>query len=229
MALHTKKEFAKLAGMKTGNLTNYIKRGKVVQQNGADGLIDSTHQINLEFLNDRVDFLNKKIASGETPDLIKKEINTNNAASSARLTKNQKPTTEISVESNENLASLKRQKERADLEKKLIDTQKAKLEFAILQGKNVPVDMVRDVFTELGKTLLTSYKDSADSFVTEISHRHKIADSVVAELRGELVLLINKAHSKAIETATRKVNSIVQSYKKHPDNQQDESESNTNN
>jgi len=228
MALHTKKDFAKLCGMKTGNLTNYIKRGKVVQESEPPFLIDDTNRINLEFLQNRADYLERKSQSGETIPAIESEID-ESTSQSLGGSQDKRPLTEAEHKSNQAIATIERQKKKADLQKKIIDTKKAQLEFKILQGQHVPVELIRDTLTELGKSLLTSYKDSADSFITEVSHRHKMPAPVVAELRGKLVSLINEAHHKAVSTAQRKVAAIVKANKKYSTNPDDGTDSGNDN
>ena len=130
------------------------------------------------------------------------------------------------VSTNIHHATLKTKKEAADLEKKLIDTKKAQLEYQILKGTHVPTDMVRDTITELGKSMLVGYKEFADQFLTEIAHKFNFTPDDTAELKGKLTAGINSAHHKSIESAKKQITAIVAAVKKHniPTDQQQQSD-----
>lgn len=208
MPKYPKREFAEMCGMKTGNLTNYIKRGKVIEK---DGEIDGNEPINAQFLESRQA---KKTKASSNPQPQKKSSNPG-------IQKNLLDEIEV-TETNKKFATLQNQKAKADLDKKLIDTKTARLNYQILKGKHIPTDMVRDVISELGRSILTNYKDSAESFLTEFSHRAALTPEQHAEMKGILINEINQAHTKAIEATKKQVAAIVADFKKENKTELDE-------
>jgi len=203
MALHTKKEFAQLCGITTSNLTTYASRGKVEL---TGDMVDDTKKINVDFLNYRLQLQKDK----ET----EKQIKSQKVQKEIDLFSSSKPADPTPTHTEEFDTPLARKKAMADLDKKLVDTKKAELEYLILKGKHVPTELVRDLFSELGKSFQTTYKDGADALLTEISHRKKLKPDEHATLKGQLTNLINQAHKKAIATAAREVEALVAAFKK---------------
>ena len=213
MGLHSKKDFAKMCGMKTGHLTTYISRGKVVQR-ADDKMIDDAVGINSDFLSHRRETQVDKIKSG---------------ADSPGKTPTSKPKNpdapELFDDPPDEYTTLQNRKARADLNKKLIDIKSATLGYQILKGKHIPTEMVRDVIMELGKSILTNYKDAADAILTEFAHRTALSSTDFAEMKGVLVENLNTAHHKAITAAGKQVVAIVSDFKKENKLNQDASES----
>lgn len=202
-----------MCGMQTKHVTTYIKRGKIIQRSD-DLMIDDAERINLDFLTERKKKIQEKQKSGEIVPAMKKEVATATTVSNDSLDQ---------LDSNKEYATLQSRKAKADLEKKLIDTKTATLNYQILKGKHIPTELVRDVFMELGRSIMNNYKDSADSFLTEIAHKKGLNTVEHAELKGVLVDQINTAHHKAIEAAKKQISAIVVDFKKDQ-KQQNESD-----
>lgn len=100
-------------------------------------------------------------------------------------------------------------KAKADLDKKLVDVRIAKLTESKLRGDNIPTKMVRDMISALSKSFISSYKDAADRFLIEISHRKRLSSDESAEMKGELVKIINMAHDRSIDAAKIEMKAIV--------------------
>lgn len=104
---------------------------------------------------------------------------------------------------------LKKDKEAAQLTKVEVETKIKEFEYEKLIGNYLPTDLVRNVITQLGKSFISSYKDGADNFLTEFGHRKRLSAVEIAEMKSQLVILINKSHSFAIRDAKAKINAIL--------------------
>ena len=107
------------------------------------------------------------------------------------------------------LIKLKRRKEKAELDKKLIDIAAAELKYQQSIGKYIPTELVLAIISHLGKSFMTTYKEGADVFLTEITHRKAIPGKETAELKGILIKLINKAQEKAVRQSKTQVKNIL--------------------
>jgi len=107
------------------------------------------------------------------------------------------------------LAELTRLKVQADLDKKNIDIKLAQLKYEQDVGAYLPTDLVISLISHLGKSFLTTYKEGADAFLTEISHRTSMKSSDTAKCKGELIKIINKAHEKAVRHSKTQIKNIL--------------------
>ncbi len=207
MALHTKKDFASLCGIATNNLSVQISRKKVIEK---DGFIDDADQINAAFIQKRA---SKIIIKPEKPAPVK--------ILPAVLQEKETKLPETPLENSENqekdlsslsYAQLEKEKKLADLLKTQADTTHRNLQIEKLTGASIPTELVKEVVSNLSKTLISSFKDGADYFLIEIQKQKNLTAVELAELRGALITIINNASSKAITESKKRIKNIVADY-----------------
>lgn len=200
MALHTKKDFATLCGLKTKDLSVYIKRKKVIVEGD---FIDDKNNFNADFLL-KFSSREKKIVEIVTEPvkivLPVVEITEKNEKKPAK--------------SRDKLSAyeLEREQKIWEIEKKEVDTRIALLKEAKMMGDSIPVDLVKGVVSQLSKAMISSFKDGADNFLIEISKRKGLSGTETAELHGALINIINQSSTNAIIESKKSIKSIVNEY-----------------
>ena len=103
----------------------------------------------------------------------------------------------------------KKQKEieRLDQEMRLSRLQEEKL-----LGKLIPTDMVNNLFAQHFKSVTLTFKQAADLIAIEFGKKAKIARNDQAELRGQMVTIINRAIEDGINESKRTLAHIVHEY-----------------
>lgn len=210
-----KSELAKMLGVHPAYINTYIKRGNIV----SDGThVDTTHPANASFIQHMI----RKNAEKERNEVFvvekteyvapkfeikpsKKDTKTNK--------KQQKQVAQIEntpqSAGDESIYNIKIQKEQADLEKKLLDAERVRLINAKMRGENVPTKMVKNMISQFSNSIITTYKDAADRLIMEFSHRKKLTLEEKAEMKGELISIINRAHDEAIDKTKTELESII--------------------
>lgn len=227
MAFLTKAEFAELCGQTSGNLTNYINRGKVVM---SDDFIDDTLPINQLYLAHRRELMEKKAAQspdpvaadqpadipaskpGPAPKKIPAQHVTSKSISGAKAAANAKPNTEV--------ASSVRRKNDATAEKALIDAKLAALKYEKEMGKLMSIDLVQLIIGQLGQSFVNSYRSMSESFLTEIAHKARLSADDHAVLKGKLVKGINDAHELAIKKSKNEMAQVIKNAVIIPENEE---------
>lgn len=207
MALLSKKDFSDLCGIRTKMLSVYIQRGKVI----TDGdMIDDENEINRAFKTKRLNSPKKNIEvipkSNVTPIL--------QSASPPKKAENEEFSRQNTIVTDRALKKMdidyeKKQKEieRLDQEMRLARLQEEKL-----LGKLIPTDMVKNLFAQHFKSVTLSFKQAADLIAVEFGKKAKIARNDQAELRGQLVTIINRAIEDGIIESKRSLTHIVHEY-----------------
>jgi hypothetical protein len=225
MALHSKSDFAKLCGMKLSALSVYLGRGKVIP---SGDYINDKLQVNKAFqekwayknlgivpvqkivpqifpsVEVKQNHVEVKINSEPIPNVKKPELNK----------KQRKPNTENSeflFVSPINQMDMKIKE--VELSRKEEDLEIAKLKRQKMAGEIIPVDLVKSVFSQLNKASQTAFKNAADDLLMEIQQVSGFGREKMAELRGKLVLLVNKAIEESCSIAIDSVDSIVDEYR----------------
>lgn len=199
MTAYTKKDFALLCGVKTKHLSTFIDRKKVIL---TGDLVDDQNPTNAFFMQK---WRNKSLKD----DLVQKEIpvKSERAVGPDKIKKDApKSVKEIANSSIE--ADLKR----ADLAKKEADIIYREIQIQKLQGLSIPTELVKSLISNLSKSLISSFKDGADSFLIEISKGKSLSITETAKLKGELIKIINISSSKAIAESKRDIKIIVGAY-----------------
>ncbi len=210
MAIYKRQEFAKKCGFSGGNLSNYIKRGKVILTN--DGTIDSENLINAEFLLYREEQLRERT---DEPEVQKPEVPVKpKKAPKARpdeFDEHKYNSNKLPKVTND-YDSLTNRVKRQELLKKEADTQLLLLRIAKQRGEHIPTDLVKEIVIQQSHAFITAFKNSLDDFITMIAKDKGMSVDEIAKYRGGLIKTINSTTSKAVETAKSNVKKIVKEY-----------------
>lgn len=190
MALIERKEFAARCGMTQGNLSNYIQRGKVILED--NGLVDDQHPDNVLFASKRVGKTSKlkpmKTAKG------KKGKFTPNTDRDKKLGERMK------------LESLKKTTE---VERMQHEIALKELQFAKMSGKVIPTELVKRLFAQHFKSMTMAFKQAADLLLVEFGKKAKMNRNDIAEMKGALVTVINRAVEDGTKATGKTLASIV--------------------
>jgi hypothetical protein len=202
MALYKKSQLAKKYGKTPAAVTVSVSRGKLVL---SGDYIDDTHPLNQDTLKKWGDKLkNKRHEKSQPPG--------NKRVDEPVVSHLPEPKgiEDPQVRSDYGGDGLDAQKKRAEIELKKEQTLKTKLQNQKLRGESIPTDQVKKVVAMLGHSFQSSYKNSADQFLTDVCHKLKAPPEIEAELKGKLVKLINKSHENAITEAKKQLKSIIE-------------------
>lgn len=169
LTLISKKEFGIRCGLSAGNVSNYIRRGKIFV---TDGKIDISLPDNIEFLKGR----HRKTEKGEQE------------------------------------GSLETQLKRIEIEKKQQETNLLKLKEQKTLGILIPTELVKILFTQHSKSILTEFDNSIDRVLTKIAKVKKLSNAERSRFRGELKTELNTAVDRAINESKRKIKKMVIEY-----------------
>ncbi|NCX55614.1 MAG: hypothetical protein EBW87_00225 [Burkholderiaceae bacterium] len=191
MALYSKKEFAALCGMNTRQLSVYINRNKVICRD--DETIDDADPVNSGFVEIRK-------SKGKSVRVVAK--------------KQAKKTVEKSVDSagpspGSELLELEKRRKTSDLELKEQEKALKQLQILKAQGKVVPTDLVRNLFSVHFKETHLGFKQMIDVLISEIGQKYRLNANQIAELRAKSVELLNKIIEKNVENSKRSVETLV--------------------
>lgn len=203
MAFHSKKEFAEMCGMTTGNLSNYIGRKKVVL---SGELIDDTISENISF-----SLKHKKNTSTEVavvngpkiqdPDIVRAAPNI--------TSKRKKGDNE---DGGVGWHQLEKQKKALDIEKTAEEITKLQLWNQKAQGDSIPTDLVREVFMRLSKNISSSFKSGIENLLIEFEKSARLDRAQTSKLRGDMIKTINTAVDSAVTESKKEVGNIVKEY-----------------
>ncbi len=221
MTMLTKKDFSDLCGIRTKMLSVYIQRGKVV----TDGdMINDENEINRAFKTKR---LNSPKKIQIIPGLPEKLVPSHEKEKYTSILPTHKSVKNIENEafSRQNTTPSSMQTDRAlkkmdiDYEKKQKEIERldqemrlARLQEEKLLGKLIPTDMVKNLFAQHFKSVTLTFKQAADLIAVEFGKKAKIARNDQAELRGQLVTIINRAIEDSISESKRSLTHIVHEY-----------------
>lgn len=199
MPLYTKAQFAEKYGKSRAAVTSSIKRNTLV---ASGDYIDDEHPLNaakarrwaLELQNKKPNPKGKKTVAEP-----KVESNT-------KLKNIDEPKVFDDFDDN----SLESQKKRAEIALKIEQLEGHRLKNQKLRGESIPTDMVRKVVMMLGHSFQSNYKNSSEVFLLDICHRLKAPAKIEAELKGQLIQMINNSHENAINEAKKQLKSIIE-------------------
>lgn len=204
MALYTKSDFAKHCGLTTGNLTNYIKRNKVLM---SGDYIDDQEPINKEFLEKRKAKAELKYEPPAPPKLrmIRPDPGTPDLPEAEEDDDDTPPPAE-----EDNAATLYKQKLKADIDKKHREIALLKLREEKIRGEVVPVDIITNVFRAHTQSIVTAQKDGIEELLINLSVEARLKGEQLARLRGKMVDILNKAVDKAAYTSQKNLKTILE-------------------
>jgi hypothetical protein len=212
MPLYTKKEFAERCGMKTNQLAVYIKRGKVVVGNGE--LIDTKNEKNKAFL---------QRYSGQTTEAnLIKEIAAVTPPESATHKRRDafvraEPDSDLE-EDDDDLVDIPALPQ-SERKLKFLDTLKREQEVRLLRikeeklkGQVVPSELIKPVMLQHNQSILSEFKNATDEILRVFAKRRDLQPDEVADIRGQLTLILNEAISKAATATAKSIDGIIENY-----------------
>lgn len=214
MAFHTKKAFAEMCGMKTGNLSVYEKRGKVLY---SGELIDDTIEPNVSFLQKwgtkaKAEEARPEPAKAPPPvpvlTTVMQKPPSPVAKTKARKVQDPAQTSLYALEQEK----ISLQNEKLTEEIDLLRKKKEKIE-----GESIPVDLVKAIISQLSQSFVSSYRDLTDNFLIEMSKKKDIPNDEMAELRGILLEGMNKTSHRAVSEAKREMRNIIKIFSSKKD------------
>lgn len=213
MALLSKREFAEeKCGMQTKALSVYIGRGQVVV--GQDGLVDTDNAINILFMQERqakrqnghqdppvtADTVVAAVAEAK-PKIKEKVARTGRAAQDREINEGVK----------EKMGLDKRMKE-IEIEKKQRESQLLKNKQDRAAGKLIPTAIVKGLFQNHFKAVVISFKQGIDQMIVEIAKKKSMNINERAELKREMIKILNGCIDDTIKISKRDVANLVTEY-----------------
>lgn len=197
MSLLTKKQFSVEYGIATNKLSVYISRNKVILKND---LIDTTNEINRAFI--------EKNCAAKTVIEVAKPTSQN--------VKTEKPKPE-SFEFNlsdgvPTLTESTRVLKYKDTIKRDKEIEKLQIEIEQKKGIVIPSELVKPVFLQHNQFVTTEFKNAADELLRRYSKKHSLNSNEIAEMKGELVEVINVAIKKATQSSIKNVSNIIKDF-----------------
>lgn len=203
MPKYTKKEWAALCGMNTGNLSNYAVRGQVIY---TGDLIDDQLPVNADFLKRRADLLKTKPASTVQDP---KTDNTQAAVS-------EQPSERIHRPNPIPPKADARNKYALEAEKKFYEIENAKVQNDILhekllklRGESIPTDMVTMLFAEQTRNMTDTFKNTLEKHLSQWAKASGIGRDEVAKYRKEITRSINDANKNALAQTKKGLRKII--------------------
>lgn len=230
MARLTRKEFAELCGVSNAYVTQYIGRGKIIEEK-FEGyrkkMIDTDNLYNKDFMSSRVLKATQeklKTVSAEKGLEVELKIKPKKKTPVKKTVLQRKVDVReesIPVQDNDpelsgsdisgyDLDNLKKQR---DIELKEVNIRINTLKEKKMMGDLIPKDLVQRMISQLSQSFLQTYTDKSEVFLVNASHRNKLSADATAELKGELIQMINIAHDKAITEAKKEFKTIVSDVK----------------
>lgn len=217
MALHSKKEFAKMCGLTTGNLTVYISRKKVI---ASGDYINDSIEINKLFLESRKLLIEKK---GDTPKEERPERKLRLLRPDPGLPEPPKiedPDDEFDDDEDEGsdsglqntMTGLTKKKMQVEIEKKKREIALLKLREEKLNALVIPTELVKTVISQHTKSISTSFKNSLENVLTLISKQSNLSVTQIADIRGRLLHELNTAVDKSVNESKKNVANIVREF-----------------
>jgi hypothetical protein len=204
MALYTRKDWGLMCGLSAGNLSNYIKRGKVLL---TGELIDDSKPENEDFL--------KKFTEKKEEKYKDLGINTGEISNEAPKSTKKEPV-QRSKTTNEGEGeggfSLDRRLKAQELKKKEAETRLLNLKEEKIRGEHIPTELVRSIIIQQSQSFITAFKNGVEDFITIVAKAKGMNVNEVAEARGELTKVINLTANKAVEVAKKGIDNIVGEY-----------------
>jgi len=209
MALHPKKEFAEMCGMKSGDLSNYEKRGKVVY---SGDYVDGSLSVNADFLEKHRE---KKAGKSKEVDEISKN---STIEESKHLTSinvlppvyppQKIPDTKIK-EPIQKFTKYDFEKEKASLinEKLIQEVEILREKKERIQGVNIPKEPVVLAFSFNFKNFARSIKVGVENLITR--YEKNFTPDEFASIRAAIVKEINHAQTVAVAQSKKNIAEII--------------------
>lgn len=207
MALYKQAEFAGKCGVSRAYLSVYKKRGYVII--GEDDMVDDANPINAQFL---ADCEQKALLKGEkkvTPP-GKSGAQQEKKAKKPSGTKEQK---ELHAKAGKKL-DLDSRKREIEIQKMQQESLQVSMKNEKMMGKIIPTDVVKALFAQHFRSVTVAFKQGADIIAVEFGKKAKLNRNDMAELKGSLIRVINKAVEESVEESRKSLNSLISDYSK---------------
>lgn len=196
-----------MCSMATNQLSVYVSRKKVVL---SGEFIDTSIPQNRDFLKRRQEKYGQKQPanpSQETKQPSKPNVKEPVIESSAP---------EIDFpdddDSGSSYAVLDKKEKALNIKKKREEIEILKVKKEKLHGVLIPTDLVKVLMAQHYKSVSTAFQHASDNLIMEMSKKKKLNRNEVAELRGHLVKIINKAVNDSIDDSKDNIKNIVSEY-----------------
>lgn len=203
MALYSKQEFAKKCGLETKNLSVYIGRKKVFL---TGELIDSTNEFNAAFLEKRKRHSESTDNSNEIVTISQEKKTNNNI---------KEPPAQFSLPlstDDEAYSSAERKLKQLDGQKRLVEIEKLEFDLAKKRGEVIPTELISPLFLQHNQSIITEFKNAADEVLRAFSKKKELSVNESAEMKGELVSIINQAMKRAIDQSLKSIDNIIEEF-----------------
>ncbi len=214
MALHSRKEFYEKCGVSKAYLNVNISRGKVIL---TGNMIDDALPENAYFLEKRTDK-----GEGSTPaaPVKSKRGKPKKAVTAEQVEIIQKKREEEGPDPDEETRSkwgLEKEQKRLAIIKAEEDIELAKMKREKMAGQLIPTDLVINLFAAHSKNITTNFHQAVESLLSNISKQIGLDRKQVAEIRGQLIEVINLSVKDSVAASRKDIDSIVGEYSQKRD------------
>lgn len=202
MALHSKLDFIALCKIDHAYLKTYVKRGKIIEKNmGGKPYYDDTNFLNAAFIKKRVGATVEVVEQKKTEPIIELDL------------KNRTPPKSASTSlKNEDMYELDVVKKKVQIKKINEDFEAVKLKNAKTRGEVIPSELMEPFLVQNNQSILTEFKNAVDEILRIFAHKRTLSVLEVAEIKGELVPIINHAVQKATDNTLKQIKNMITDY-----------------
>lgn len=184
MALLTANQFAKKYGVQPITIRQNKARGILVT---TKGLFNEANEVNKIYIAKRLAIIGSPNEIEETPD------------SELKLDNPELAKKRLSME------ALKEKKLKEEIEKLVIGNQK-------MRGELVPIEMIKPLFIQYSKSMITAFQNATENVLVEFGHKHNLTLKEKAEIKKQIVDIINQATDAGAEDTKKSIKSIVDDF-----------------
>lgn len=204
MALYSKKEFAAKCGVTTSVLAVYLKRKKIVMDGDN---IDDNNPINVAFF--------QKHSQRHLPPAGTDDGGVGTVKSPAKTkTQPDRKAEARKKEQSQTLFELEKEAKQHGIEKTKEEIDRLRMQKHKLNGYLIPTDMVKTLFGQHFRAVTVSFKEGADNILVKWAKRFRMNRNDIAELRGEMIAIINESIDKAVDESQKNLSHLVAEYAK---------------
>lgn len=233
MPNYTKKDFARLCDLTTGNLSNYIARKNVI----AEGEFIDTDKYpqNEHFLAKRLQkqaTKPKENNAATAPQTVDMEVSGIDVAPIVDTPKGRKgkkksvdaaippqvlpqmvltpdPLKEERREKSNARFDVETEKKKAEIDRIRRQTQAEEMKMERQLGKYMPTELVKSLLGQHFRSMLMAMKNNVDTFIIEFGRKKKMPQDEIAYLRGQIIKMLNKIIVDADAESRKVVTNIV--------------------
>lgn len=201
MAFHTKKEFAELCGLSTGNLGNYITgKGRKVEVVMSGDVIDDSIPMNALFLAKRAGRAATKSAT-EVPHI-----------QAPVMPATKKVEIKAPAANASEYSKLDLEKIQLENEKKRIDIELAKARLAKQNGESIPMDAAKTIVAIQQRSSANRWKNSVEMFLIIWAKFFNLTPEQTAEIRRKQLDEINIAINDSADEAYKSLKKLAEEF-----------------